>query len=335
MPTNVLLAVNRELFPTLFSKMDLDRLHGMANVLPVEPPIDANREFLLEHAGEADVVVSSWGTAPFEADVLEKAGRLNLLCHAAGSVRPVVSDALWARGIRVTSSAAAIAYGVAEFTLGLILSCSKRVPWFGVGTRQGYWQEPQASFGGAFEIYQQNIGIIGAGHIGRILIKLLKSFTCQVSVYDPYLSEEEAVKLGVTKVGQLEELFATCRVVTLHAPTHENTRHMLRGHHFAAFRKGSLFINTAGSIQIHEEEFLAELRKGAFVACIDRCEHEPVEQDHPYRQLPNVLLTPHIAGVIAENRLRIGTMVVDEIEQQINGGSLIHEVTLEALAKLA
>ncbi|HWL52234.1 MAG TPA: hydroxyacid dehydrogenase [Chthoniobacteraceae bacterium] len=335
MPANVLIAVNRELFPTLFSKMDLDRLHGIARVLPVEPPVDADRDFLLEHAGEADVVISSWGTARVDAEVLAKADRLKLVCHAAGSVRPVVSEALWERKVRVTSSAAAIAYGVAEFTLGLLLSCSKRVPWFGVGTRQGYWQEPQASFGGAFEIYQQNIGIIGAGHIGRILIRLLKSFTCQVLVYDPYLSAGEAEKLGVRKVDELEELFSTCRAVTLHAPTHENTRHMLRGHHFAALQKGSLFINTAGSIQIHEEEFLAELRKGNFVACIDRCNLEPVEQDHPYRHLPNVLLTPHIAGVIAENRLRIGTMVVDEIEQLINGGAFFHEVTLEDLAKMA
>jgi len=224
---------------------------------------------------------------------------------------------------------------VAEFCLGLILVASKRVPWLANATRDGLWAQTLSAFGGGFEIYQQNIGIVGAGFIGRQLIRLLKSFTCTVKVYDPYLSAAEAATLEVEKIDTLGELFATCRAVTLHAPTNEGTRHMLRGEHFAALQPGSLFINTAGSIQIHEEEFIAELRKGRFVACIDRCEVEPVQLDHPYRLLPNVLLTPHIAGVARENQLRIGTYVVDEIEAFGRDNLLIHEVTEEALARMA
>lgn len=332
---NILIAINSHFYPTLLSEIDLQRLRTLGNLLEVTLPENADKAFLLKHAPEADIVISSWDTAPLDAEVLACAPRLKLLCHAAGSVRPVVSDALWARNIRVTSAAAAIAYGVAEYCLGLLLTASKRTFWLANGTREGYWMEPSKSFGGAFEIYQQNIGIIGAGFIGRKLTQLLKAFTCNVLVYDPYLCDDDAAVLGVQKVDTLDTLFGSCRAVSLNAPTNEGTRHMLRGEHFAKLQPGSLFINTAGSIQIHEEEFIEELRKGRFVACIDRCNLEPVELDHPYRTLPNVLLSPHIAGVIAENRLRIGTFVADEIESHLRDGSLIHEVTLETLAKMA
>lgn len=331
----VLFAIQDSWFSSLFSASDLARLRSVAEVLPVEPPRKANREFLLEHLAAADIAFTSWDTANFDAEVLEGARELRLVCHAAGSVRPIVSDALWEKGVRVSSGASAIAYGVAEFCLGLILTASKRVYWLGQGTREGLWMEPAAAWGGALEIYQQNVGIIGAGFIGRQLIRLLKNFTCNIHVYDPYLSDAQAQEMGVTRAQTLEDLFASCRVVSLNAPSNEGTRDMLRGHHFALLQPGSLFINTAGSIQINEPEFIAELRKGRFIACIDRCEAEPVQLDHPYRTLPNVLLTPHIAGVMVENRLRIGTLVVDEVEHFVSGEALQHEVTRELLARMA
>ncbi len=332
----VLIAVDEEMFSTIFSQKDIERLHSFAEVLNPLPPKRADQRFLLDHISPAQIVISSWGTDALGHEIMERAESLALVCHAAGSIRPIVSDALWNKGVRITSGAAAIAYGVAEFCLGLMLTASKRVFWQAQATNRGLWTEASKCFGGGFEIYQQNIGIIGAGHIGRRLIELLQtSFTCNLFVYDPFLSAGKATELGAVKLETLDELFATCRVVSLNAPTNEGTRHMLRGRHFAALQPGSVFINSAGSIQIHEEEFIAELRKGRFVACIDRCEEEPVQLDHPYRHFPNVLLTPHIAGVMAENRLRIGTFAVNEVAQYINKGELIHEVTREALARMA
>jgi phosphoglycerate dehydrogenase-like enzyme len=331
----VLFAVEEPMFETIFSKRDLNRLGALAHILNWLPPKKADKQFLLNHIDDSEIVVGSWGTSAFEEDVLAKASHLRLVCYGAGTVRPMVNDTFWRKGVRITSAAEAIAYGVAEFCLGLILTAPKRVPWLAEDTRHGYWAQGISSFGGGFEIYQQNIGIIGVGHIGRHLIRLLKNFDCNIHVYDPYLSGEKAALIGVNQVETLDELFSTCRVVSLNAPSIEATRDMLRGHHFAALQKGSVFINTAGSIQIHEAEFVAELRKGHFIACLDRCEQEPCALDHPYRCLPNVLLTPHIAGVMAENRFRIGTFVVDEIENYIHGKPLKFEVTEDALSRMA
>jgi len=331
----VLIAINRHWYPTVLSPADLSRLGEVAEILNPDPPAQCDQAFLREQIGGADIVLTSWDTACLDAGVVAQAGQLKLVCHAAGSVRPVVSDALWRAGVRVTSGAAAISHGVAEYCLGLALMASKRVFWLAEGVKRGFWMEPQGCFGGIFELYRQNVGVIGAGHIGSRLIQLFGNFDCEVLLYDPFCPDERATAMGCRKVASLEELFARCRVVSLNAPTNEGTRHMLRGRHFASLRPGSVFINTAGSIQIHEAEFLEELRKGRFVACIDRCEQEPCALDHPYRTLPNVILTPHIAGVAAENRLRIGTMVVDDALAFLRGERLEGEVTEESLATMA
>lgn len=331
----ILVAINRGQHSSVMSAEDLEGLRQIGDVLDVDSPEVMTKEFLLEYLPSAEVVITSWGSARFDADVLEAAPRLKLICHAAGSVRPIVSDEVWKRGIRVTSAASAISYGVAEFCLGLILMASKRVFWLAQGTRRGEWTESLSCFGGKFELYRQNVGVIGAGFIGRHLIRLLKNWDCNVLVYDPYLSAEQARELGCEKRETLEELFSQCRAVSLNAPSNEGTRGMLRGRHFAALPPGAVFVNTAGSIQIHEPEFIAELRRGRFVACVDRCEVEPCALDHAYRTLPNVILTPHVAGAIADNLQRIGASVLKEVASFVADGSLIHEVTETSLATMA
>jgi phosphoglycerate dehydrogenase-like enzyme len=250
-------------------------------------------------------------------------------------VKPICSPALWRAGVRVTSGAAAIAQGVAETCLGLILTVPKRLFWAALDTRAGHWKLRVDCFGPPFEVYRQKVGVIGAGHIGRRLIELLGQIDCEVLVYDPYLAAEAAAKLGATKVETLEELFSRCRVVSLNAPTTDETRGMLRGRHFALLPRGAVFINTARHVLIHEPELLAELAKGRFVAVLDVTEPEPPPVDYPLRRLPNVILTPHMSGTSYEGRRRIGRLVADEIEAFLAGRPLHCEVTEAQLAHIA
>ncbi|RLD19296.1 MAG: hypothetical protein DRI71_12020, partial [Bacteroidetes bacterium] len=154
-------------------------------------------DFLQGHNIQKEAILNVYGnvlegfTAKLDAEIMTKAKKLKLLVHAAGSVKPVVSDDLFARDVKVTSAAAAIAYGVAEFCLGMILMAPKRAFWAAQAVKDGSWSEGIEVFGGPFEIYGQKIGIIGASHVGRYLIKLLKSFTCDILLYDPYLSVEQ------------------------------------------------------------------------------------------------------------------------------------------------
>lgn len=331
----VLLAIHSHLYETMFSPTDRERLFALADVLNPQPPKEATAEFVTANIPGADVAITSWGSPRFEGEVLGAADSLKVICHAGGSVRPHVSEEFWARGLQITSAAAAISLGVAEFCLGLILTATKRAFWLGLETRNGHWHEAGVLYGGWSEIYQQRIGIIGAGFVGRHLAKLLSNFTCEICFYDPYLTHEAAAEMGATKLDTLEELFSSCKVVSLNAPTTPETVGMLRGEHFALLQPGALFINTARSILINEDEFLAEVRKGRFVACIDVTNIEPPALDYPLRNLPNVWLTPHIAGTVAENKLRIGTLVVDEIELLVKGEPYRFEVTEQALRTMA
>ena len=193
----LLLAVEQDLFPDLFSESDWNRIRERCDVLNPEPPPSPNEAFLGKYISESEIVVSSWRTACLDETVLSGADGLRLLCHGAGSVKPVVSEALWKQGVTVTSAASAIAYGVAEYCLGMILTGTKRAFWLAQGTRNGEWREHVGTcFGGVSEIFRQKIGIIGAGHVGRLLIGLLRHFECEILVYDPYLSAGDAEKLA-------------------------------------------------------------------------------------------------------------------------------------------
>ncbi|MDO9541508.1 MAG: NAD(P)-dependent oxidoreductase [Kiritimatiellia bacterium] len=223
---------------------------------------------------------------------------------------------------------------MAEFCLGLILMAPKRTFWAGLAVRQGAWRDGLKCFGGPFEIYQQKIGVIGASHVGRHLIRLLQNFTCDVLLFDPYCTAEQADKIGARKVESLEEFFAQCRVVSLNAPSTPETRRMIRGRHFAMLPEGAVFINTARAAIIDNAEMISELRKERFVACLDVTDIEPPPANDILRSLPNVWLTPHEAGCVAENLGRLGTLVVDEISFFANHTPLKHEVTKEQLARI-
>ena len=330
----VLFAVNQQFRTAMFSDKDCGRIDGLCDVLDTEVPPEADKDFILAHCEDADIIITGWGTVQLDADIIARAENLKLVTHAGGSVKPIVSDAMWDKGARITSAAVAIAYGVAEFCLGQILTAPKRVFWGGLGTREGKWRDGLECFGGAFEIYQQKIGVIGAGHVGKYLIGLLRNFTCDVLLFDPYCPPERAKKMGVAKVDTLEEMFSTCRVISLNAPGTEETKNMIRGRHFKLLPDGAVFINTARSALVNQDEMIEELRKERFIACLDVTDIEPTPLDHPLRSMPNVLLTPHEAGAIAENRLRIGTFVADEIEAFINNKPLHFEVTREQLTRM-
>ncbi len=334
MKPKVLFAVAKEHYSKIFSEKDLGRIKNQCEIIKTEVPTVPDKDFLLKNIKDAEIAISSWGTACFDSEVMQEAKKLKLLTHAAGTVKPVVSDAFWDKSVKVTSAAAAISYGVAEFCLGFILMAPKRVFWGAQATRQGGWRESINIFNGPFEIYQQKIGIIGASHVGKHLIRLLKSFTCDVLLYDPYCSPEDAANMGVTLAKSLEELFSQCRVVSLNAPSTAETKNMIRGEHFKLLPPGAVFINTARGAIVNEQEMIEELKKERFVACLDVTEPEPPAVDSLLRKLPNVILTPHEAGVVAENMARLGTFVADEIDAFISGKEFKYEVTRGALSRI-
>jgi len=188
----------------------------------------------------------------------------------------------------------------------------KRMPWLAQHVRDGGWQDP-ALMSRIKETFRAVVGIIGAGFVGKELIRLLKNFEVEILLSDPYKSAEQARHLGARKV-ELEELFSTSDFVCLCAPLTDETRGSIGKEQLSLIKDNAVLINTARAAIIREDELIEELEKGRFVACIDVTDpQEPPAPDHPLRRLDNVFLTPHIAGSAANNMIRVGAMAVDEV----------------------
>ncbi|MDF2441296.1 MAG: hypothetical protein JWN98_2280 [Abditibacteriota bacterium] len=258
---------------------------------------------------EYDAVLTGWGSPAFERTAIEKAPNLKLIAHTAGSVKGLFSDdtvreVLLPRGIQVFSGNDAIALNVAEATIGLMIATARRwiehSKYFGEQRkRNAAWPNNSQFLTGA------TVGLVSASKVARHVIRVLQPFNCRILVFDPFLSREAARTLGVEKC-ELNELFQRSDIVSLHAPKLPQTKGMIGAAQLALLRDGATFINTSRGDVVDHEALLAECRSGRIVAALDVTEPEPLPAESPFWKLPNVLLTPHVAGAGREGYFRLG-----------------------------
>jgi len=279
-----------------------------------------------------DVILAGWGMPLVDAAFLAHAPRLRAIFYAAGSVRGFVTDALWERGIRVSSAQAANAVAVADYTLAAILFALKHGWQLAAQTRREQRFPPRDGIPG---IDGSTVGIVALGMIGRLVRERLRAFDVRVLAYDPFVSAEEAARLDVS-LCSLETLFGESDVVSLHAPLLPETRGLIIGELLAALPTGATIINTARGALIREAELIDALaRRPDLHAVLDVTWPEPPLPGSPLYTLPNVTLTPHIAGAVGRERRRLGAMMVEELRRYVAGQPLQHEVTRDQLERMA
>lgn len=312
----------------------MDRLCDVVELVSPVPIADPRatsvRAGLLD---DVEVALCGWGCPPIDHRALEAMESLRMVAHGAGSVRGIVTDELWERNITVTSAAAANAIPVAEFTFAAIVMINKDV--FGIrdrhrearGTKQVVDFAVMGNRG-------RRIGLVGASSIGRLVAERLETIDVEVSISDPFLSEEEAAGLGVSKV-ELDVLLQTSDVVSLHAPALASTRHMIAAPELALMKDGGWLINTARGSLIEPGALQAELSTGRINALIDTSDPEPLPAESPLYDLPNVVLTPHIAGSLGTEISRMGEMAVSEIERFTSNQPPLNPVTRADMNRIA
>ena len=185
-----------------------------------------------------------------------------------------------------------------------------------------------------FGTYGLKVGIIGASTIGRRVIELLRPFDLDVALYDPIVSADEAAALGV-RVFALDELMRRSRVVSLHAPLLPNTKRMIGAWELAALPEGATFINTARGALVDEAALVRDLQSGRISAVLDVTWPEPPSPDSPLWTLPNVLLTPHLAGSLGNELARMGASAIREVARVARREALHHGVNADAYQRLA
>lgn len=318
----------------LFSPDAQAALHALADVDWNETDERWTSGRLAAAIGAYDGLITGWGSPVITPEVLAAATRLKVIAHSAGSVKHIVKEDTLERGIKVSSAAIAMAPAVAEYALLLVLLGLRAVHEFDYGMRRGGhdWREQQKRRTGQ-EIAAQRIGVVGAGGVGRIFIGQARALGAEVWVYDPYLPENAAIELGARK-SELDEVMA-CPIVVIHAPVTPETHHMIGAAQLAQMPDDGYLVNTARSWIVDQDALLGELQSGRIRAALDVYDTEPLPPDHPFRSLPNVLLTPHIAGATLQARHRQGDCVVRDLTNAFAGQPLAHEVTLERYAILA
>lgn len=330
----IAITIGKSHYQRLFSQDAWNSLETFAEVKHHAGDEPAGKAELIDLLADAEACITSWGVAQFDAEVVAAAPRLRAMAHMGSSVKRFVSDAFWARGIHLTSTGIALARTVAETTLGFMIVGMKRVWPLGQHVREGGWREPPVwEKWISRELFRKQVGIIGASNVGRFVIELLKKFEVTILLYDPYVTENEARDLGVEKL-ELKELLARADIVSLHAPANPDTVHMLNAEALESMKDNALLINTARGTLIDEPALVKELQKGRFFAFLDVTDPEPPLKESLLRSLPNVVVTPHIAGCI-ENCNQLGELSVEELRRFFAGEPPIYPITREMLERIS
>jgi phosphoglycerate dehydrogenase-like enzyme len=282
--------------------------------------------------GRADVLLGHWGCLPVDEALLARAPRLRMLAYAAGTLRDTVTPAAFARGLRVTSGAAANAVPVAEYTVAAILWANKAA--FVERERLRGVELPPLPRRHPVGNWAKRIGLVGASHVGRAVVELLRPYRCSVAVADPFLGAEEAATLGVDLVDP-DDLLATSDVVSLHAPALPETERMIGAGELARMMDGATLVNTARGVLVDHDALVAELRTGRLTAVLDVTDPEPLPPDHPLLHMPTCVVTPHLAGSQGTELSRQAELVVEEIRRFAAGEPPLYPVVAADVGRVA
>nr|WP_308376929.1 hydroxyacid dehydrogenase [Streptomyces sp. ISL-99] len=281
----------------------------------------------------ADVLISGWGCPRVGASVLADAPRLRAVMHAAGSVKQVLAPAVWERGLTVSSAASANAGPVADYTVAAIHLSAKRAfrtaGEYRAGRPQDLTVSPATGFLG------RTVGVVGASKTGRPVLERLAGTGVRLLVHDPYPdAARAAAALGAEPVDP-DALLTASDIVSLHAPLLPGTRHLIDARALGLLRDGAVLINTARGGLVDTDALAAHCADGRIDAVLDVTEPEPLPPGHVLLGLPNVLVTPHIAGAMGTEVRLLGEFAVAEAERFLRGEPLLGEVRAEDLPRIA
>jgi phosphoglycerate dehydrogenase-like enzyme len=325
----VMLVMTDTAYRDLFDDGLRARLDALADVVLPGPVTSFDEPAVRSALGSTDVLLTSWGCPPVDAAALAGAPRLRAVLHAAGSVKHHVTDACWDRGLAVTTAADANAVPVAEFTLAAVLAAGKRGHAFAAGFRahpgELGWRDEVAGRAGGVSNYRRTVGVVGFSRIGRRVAELLRPFDLTVLVADPY-ADPAAMAAAGAEPADLDNLLARSDVISLHAPALPETHHLIDARRCALMKDGATLVNTARGALVDHAALTAECARGRLHAVLDVTDPEPLPADSPLYRLPNVVLTPHIAGAMGTECRRLAALTLDELERLSRGEPLRHQV---------
>ncbi|WP_251439196.1 hydroxyacid dehydrogenase [Microbacterium sp. USTB-Y] len=326
-----LVVMSREAFGNQFGEEQLSRLRTLARVPEPLFVEDLDDPALGERLAGVEVLLTGWGAPQLTAGRLDRMPRLRAMLHSAGSVRPHVTEELWRRGVRVAAVAEVNAAPVAEFTLAAIVLAGKKAPFLAAGRDPRRDGDAALTRFGGLGNFGVTIGVVGFSRIGRRVVALAQQLSAvTVLVADPFADPDEVRAAGGRPV-PLEELLPRVDVLSLHAPELPSTRRMISARELSALPDHATVINTARGSLIDTEALVRECAAGRLNAILDVTDPEPLPEDSGLYGLPNVMVTPHLAGSLGNELHRLTEAALDELERFAAGRPLHEEITAESL----
>jgi D-3-phosphoglycerate dehydrogenase len=278
---------------------------------------------VVEIMKEAGAAVAS--TDPFDRTVLEQLPRLRVIARTGVGLDSIDLEAATQAGIVVTRTSGAHEETVADHALALMLAALRHVIENDASVRRGDWQRAGAST--PWGLHGRCVGIVGLGRIGSAVARRLHGFECDVIAFDPYVEERPGVNLV-----SIDQLFERADVVTLHAPSTPETRGLVDARRLRSMRPGALLVNTSRGELVDEGALVAALTSGGLgAAALDVFVEEPPNKTR-LLELPNVVLSPHIAGLTAESVRELTVQAVTSALDVLAGRPNPGIVNPEALA---
>ena len=323
-----------ELIDRVYPESVRQRLNGLLDLLPgvlTEETLNVRAEELKD----VSVLLSTWGMpALAQQRIAEIFPNLQALFYGAGSVqafaRPFLSS-----GVRVFSAWAANAVPVAEYAVSQIVLSGKGC-FQAMRRCRDHDRADACRFVASQPCnYGIRVGLLGAGMIGRMVAERLKAFAYEVLVYDPFVSDETLNALGARRA-ELDEIFSTCQIISNHVANLPSTVGMINEILLRSMLPNATFINTGRGAQVDEAALARAMEECPDrTALLDVTFPEPPDADSPLLRLPNVFLTPHIAGSMGQEVARMGAYMADECARVLSGAAARYEVTPAMLETMA
>lgn len=327
-----LLVMKSGTFADQFDSTRLRRLAGLVD-LGGQPWTDSlDTPELPARLAEVEILLTSWGVPRLTLERLERMPKLRAVFHCAGTVRSFATDELWERGILVTNGADANAIPVAEFTFASIVLAGKKAHVLANDARAHREDWSYTTQRGELGNIGRVIGVIGFSRIGRRVVQLAQQLQdVTVLVCDPH-ADPLAVTAAGGRLVPLEELLPASDIVTVHAPALTETRHMIGAAELLAMKDHATLINTARGSLVDTAALEAECATGRINALLDVTEPEPLPATSVLYDLPNVTITPHIAGSLGTETRRMSDAALDDLERYLSGQQLLAQVVPEDLS---
>ncbi len=313
-------------FGEQFGERQRQRLESLVHLLEPGPIDDLDTPDARRQLRDTEVLVTSWGCPELTAERLADAPALRAVFHCAGSVRPFVTDEIWRRGIVVTNAADENAIPVAEFTVAAVVMAGKRAPFLAQNARVHRDDWSYVGDRGELSNLGRTIGVVGFSRVGRRVVERLRDLSVDVLVADPYADPATVTTAGARLV-ELPDLLRASDVLTLHAPALPETRDLIGSAELALLPDGATVINTARGAVLDTGALERECVAGRLHAVLDVTDPEPLPANSVLYELPNVMITPHIAGSLGTETQRMSDAALDEIARYVAGAAPKSPVT--------